>query len=76
MKELVEYLVKSLVDQPGQVDITETLEDDSHNLELKVADEDLGKVIGKSGNTVNAIRTVLQAAAASRNKRAKLDVIG
>jgi uncharacterized protein len=41
---------------------------------LKVADEDLGKIIGKNGNTINAIRTVLQAAASSRKKRAKLDV--
>lgn len=76
MKELVEYLVKSLVDQPGDVLLEEREEEDTVVLELKTAQDDLGKVIGKNGNTINAIRTVLQAAASSHRKRARLEVLG
>lgn len=76
MKELVEYLVKSLVDQPDEVFLAEHEEDDTVVLELKIAPDDLGKVIGKSGNTINAIRTVLQAAASSQRKRVRLEVLG
>jgi predicted RNA-binding protein YlqC (UPF0109 family) len=76
MKELVEYLVKSLVDQPEEVVLAEREEEDTVILELKIAQEDLGKVIGKNGNTINAIRTVLQAAASSHRKRARLEVLG
>ena len=76
MKELVEYLVKSLVDQSGEVVLTEHEEDETVVLELKIAPDDLGKIIGKGGNTINAIRTVLQAAASSHKKRAKLEVMG
>jgi len=75
MKELVEFLVKSLAEHPDQVSLTENSGDDYIALELKVATEDLGKIIGKRGNTVNAIRVVLQAAASSRNKRARLEVL-
>jgi uncharacterized protein len=74
MKELVEYLVKSLVDNPQEVILAEEENGGTVLMQLKVADEDLGKIIGKNGNTINAIRTVLQAAASSRKKRAKLDV--
>jgi len=76
MRELVEYLVKSLVDHPEDVLVEETREDNMVALELRVAEDDLGKVIGKHGNTVNAIRNVLQAAATSRKLRAKLEVVG
>jgi len=76
MRELVEYLVKSLVDHPEDVLVEETREDNMVALELRVAADDLGKVIGKHGNTVNAIRNVLQAAATSRKLRAKLEVVG
>jgi hypothetical protein len=76
MKELVEYLVRSLVDRPEEVALEEIAKDNAVTLELKVASEDLGKIIGKHGNTINAIRNVLQAAAASRKLRARLDVIG
>ena len=76
MRELVEYLVKSLVDHPDDVLVEETREDNMVALELRVAADDLGKVIGKHGNTVNAIRNVLQAAATSRKLRAKLEVVG
>ena len=63
MKELVEVLAKSLVDNPDQVLVTEKLEGDSIILELKVADSDMGKVIGKRGRIAKALRTVLKAAA-------------
>jgi uncharacterized protein len=76
MKELVEYLVKSLVDHPEEVALEETQKDNAVALELRVAPDDLGKVIGKHGNTINAVRNVLQAAAASRKLRARLDVLG
>ncbi|MHC1742480.1 MAG: KH domain-containing protein [Syntrophobacteraceae bacterium] len=75
MKELVEYLVKSLAEHPQAVEIAEAQVEDTVNLELKIAPEDLGRIIGKGGNTINAIRTVVQAAASSHKKRAKLEVI-
>jgi hypothetical protein len=75
MKELLEYLVKSLIDHPEQMALSENEQDDTILFELKVGEEDLGKVIGKNGNTINAIRTVLQAAAQSNKKRVKLDVL-
>lgn len=74
MKELVEYLVKSLADHPEEVLLKEHEEDDNILMELSIATDDLGKIIGKSGNTINAIRTVVQAAASSHKKRIKLDV--
>ena len=76
MRELVEYLVKSLVDHPEDVLVEETRDDNMVALELRVAGDDLGKVIGRHGNTINAIRNVLQAAATSRKLRAKLEVVG
>ena len=76
MKELVEYLIRSLVENPGGIQLEEREDDDMVTLELRVDTEDLGRVIGKDGSTINAIRTVLQAAAASHKKRARLDVIG
>jgi len=75
MKELVEYLVKSMVDSPQEVRLAEKENEGTVLMELKVADDDLGKIIGKNGNTINAIRTVVQAAASSHKKRAKLDVL-
>ena len=76
MKDLVEYLVKSLADHPDEVVVTENESEDNITLELKISPDDLGKIIGKNGNTINAIRTVVQAAASSHKKRAKLDVAG
>jgi uncharacterized protein len=75
MKALVEYLVKSLADQPDQVALGEHETDDSILLELRISPDDIGKIIGKNGNTINAIRTVLQAAASSQKKRVKLEVV-
>ena len=76
MRELVEYLVKSLADHPEDVELTEQESDDTVILELKISADDLGKIIGRNGNTINAIRTVVQAVASSRKKRAKLEVVG
>lgn len=76
MRELVEYLVKSLVDHPEDVILDETQKDNAVAMELRVAPDDLGKIIGKHGNTINAIRNVVQAAATSKKLRAKLEVIG
>ncbi len=75
MKTLVEYLVKSLADHPDQVALVEHETEDSILLELKISPDDIGKIIGKNGNTINAIRTVLQAAASSQKKRVKLEVV-
>ena len=75
MKALVEYLVKSLSDHPDEVVLGEHETDDSILLELKISPDDVGKIIGKNGNTINAIRTVLQAAATSHKKRVKLEVV-
>ncbi len=76
LKDLAEYLIKSLADHPEEVELSEREEDDTILIELKISQEDLGKIIGKNGNTINAIRTVLQTAASSRKKRAKLEVLG
>jgi hypothetical protein len=76
IKELVEYLVKSLADHPEKVELEEREEDDTVVIELKISPDDIGKIIGKSGNTINAIRTVLQTAASSQKKRARLEVAG
>ena len=75
MKELVEYLVKSLADHPEEVMLETREDDESISMELKIAQDDLGKIIGKNGNTINAIRSVLQAVASSHKKRARLDVM-
>ena len=76
MKGLVEYLVKSFVERPDKVLLAERTHDGSVYLELSVAPEDVGRVIGKNGKTINAMRTVAQAAAASRNKKCRLELIG
>ncbi len=69
MKELLEYMVKELVDSPDNVEITEEEEDDKTVIfKLKVAEDDLGKVIGKKGRTANALRVVMRAASAKRGK--------
>jgi uncharacterized protein len=75
LKDLAEYLIKSLADHPEQVELEEREDDDTVLIELKISPEDLGKIIGKNGNTINAIRTVLQTAASSHKKRAKLEVL-
>ncbi|MBQ8949908.1 MAG: KH domain-containing protein [Eubacterium sp.] len=74
MKELVELIAKSLVDQPDMVVVTETADDNTINLELTVAPEDMGKVIGKSGRIAKAIRTVVKAAASKGDKKVIVDI--
>lgn len=75
MKELVEYIAKSLVDNPDAVTINEIDGESSIILELKVAPEDVGKVIGKQGRIAKAIRTVVKAAAVKQNKRVLVEII-
>jgi len=69
VKELLEYMVKELVDSPDNVEIMEEEEDDKTVIfKLKVAEDDLGKVIGKKGRTANALRVIMRAASAKRGK--------
>ncbi len=76
MKEVLEIIAKSLVDNPEQVDVKEVSgEDQTVTLELRVAESDMGKVIGKQGRIAKAIRTVVKAAAAKENKKAAVDII-
>jgi hypothetical protein len=75
MRELVEKIVKALVDRPEAVEISEIAGNHAHVLELKVAKEDLGKVIGKGGAHASAIRTILAAASGKENKRYILEII-
>lgn len=75
MKELIEYLVKSLVDDPDQVDIRELDGADVTTYEIRVGPADLGKVIGKQGKIANALRTVVKAAAMKNRKRVYIEII-
>ncbi len=75
MKELVEYMAKLLVDNPDQVEVTEVNATRSVILELRVAKEDMGRVIGKRGRVANAMRTLLRVAAAKEGKRAILEIV-
>lgn len=73
MKEVLEIIAKSLVDYPEQVDVKEiNNEDQTVTLELRVAESDMGKVIGKQGRIAKAIRTVVKAAASRENKKLRL----
>lgn len=75
MKNLIEILAKALVDYPDQVKVTEVEGENTSVIELAVAKEDLGKVIGKQGRTARALRTILTAASAKVKKRASLEII-
>lgn len=75
MKELVEVLAKSLVRYPDQVEIKETPDQLGVIYELKVAPEDMGKIIGKQGRIAKAIRTVVKAAAARENKKVMIEIL-
>ncbi len=74
-KDLVEYIVKSLVDNPESVELNEIEGDKSTILELKVADGDIGKVIGKHGRIARSIRTILNATNCSNGKRTVLEIL-
>lgn len=75
MKDLIEFIVKSLVDKPDEVTVTAREGDQGLVLELKVAKEDLGKVIGKQGRTARAMRTLVSAFATKTKKRVTLDIV-
>lgn len=75
MQELVAHIARSLVDSPDAVKTTVTEEEDLVTIELTVAQEDLGKVIGKQGRTARAMRTLLAAAADKENKKSRLDIL-
>ncbi|MEY4616016.1 MAG: hypothetical protein RJB66_976 [Pseudomonadota bacterium] len=75
LKDVVEFMVKSLVDHPDQVEVKEVMGEQTTVVELKVAKQDLGKVIGKQGKTARAMRTILTAASAKVNKRSVLEIV-
>jgi hypothetical protein len=75
LKELVEFLARALVDKPDEVEVAEIAGEQTVVLELRVAKEDLGKVIGKQGRTVKAMRAILSAASSKVRKRADLEIL-
>ncbi|KAF0121509.1 MAG: hypothetical protein FD151_1207 [bacterium] len=75
MKGLIEYIAKSLVDSPDEVVVSEVHGERTSVIELRVAKEDLGKVIGKQGRTARAMRTILSAASTKIRKRSVLEII-
>jgi uncharacterized protein len=75
MEDLLAYITKGLVDHPEEVSVASFEEDDALVFELRVADDDTGKVIGRSGRTVQAIRTVMRACGAKQDRRVLVDVV-
>ncbi len=75
MKDLIDYIARSLVEDPTQVQVKQDRSGSKVRLELWVAKEDMGRVIGKSGRVANAMRVLLRVAAAREGKQASLDVI-
>jgi hypothetical protein len=75
MKELIEFIAKALVDNPDAVRVTEIEGEKTSVIELSVAKEDLGKIIGKQGRTARSMRTILSAASTKNNKRAVLEIL-
>ncbi len=75
LKELVEFIARKLVDKPDEVKVNEVNAERTTVIELRVAKEDLGKIIGKEGKTAKAIRTILSAASAKLNKRVFLEIV-
>ncbi|MCX5843705.1 MAG: KH domain-containing protein [Deltaproteobacteria bacterium] len=75
MKDLIKYIAQSLVDNPDLVAVSEVLGEQTSVIELRVAKEDLGKVIGKQGRTAKAMRTILSAASTKLRKRSVLEII-
>jgi predicted RNA-binding protein YlqC (UPF0109 family) len=74
MKELIEYMARSIVDSPEDVSVTEEMDGDRMILRLRVAEADMGKVIGKQGRIAHAMRTLLKVAAIRRGARATLEI--
>ncbi|MGD8244478.1 MAG: KH domain-containing protein [Anaerolineae bacterium] len=75
MKDLVEYVAKTIVDEPDQVHVSEIEGENSVILELRVGPNDMGRVIGKGGRTANALRRLVRVLAAKQNKRATLEIV-
>ena len=75
MKELIAFIAKALVDEPDQVEVRAIEGEQTSVIELRVAKEDLGKVIGKQGRTARAMRTILGAASTKLRKRAVLEIL-
>ena len=75
MKDLIHMIIRSLVDNEDEIDIKEILGEKTLMYEVKVADKDVGKIIGKNGRTINAIRTLLRAATVKDNKKVILEVL-
>ena len=75
MKDFVEYVARGLVDKPEEVQVTESEDEQGTILELRVAQDDLGKVIGKQGRTARALRTLLGAASSKAQKRIMLEIV-
>ena len=75
MKELIKYMAQALVDNPDVVEVSEVIGEQTSVIELRVAKEDLGKVIGKQGRTAKAMRTILSAASTKIHKRSVLEII-
>ncbi|MGQ9466973.1 MAG: KH domain-containing protein [Anaerolineae bacterium] len=75
MKDLVEYIAKALADKPHQVQVSEIEGEAALVLELRVAPEDMGRLIGKDGRTANAIRTLVRVLAAKQGKRVTLEIV-
>jgi predicted RNA-binding protein YlqC (UPF0109 family) len=75
MKELIEYIARSLVDDPMQVHVTEVRGGSNVNIDLEVAKEDMGRIIGRGGRVANALRVLLRVAAAREGLRATLDIV-
>jgi hypothetical protein len=75
MKELIEFIVKALVDDPSAIDIQEVAGDKITIYELRASKSDIGKIIGKKGRTASAIRTIINAVSARQGKRAVLEII-
>jgi predicted RNA-binding protein YlqC (UPF0109 family) len=75
LKDLVIFMAQSLVDMPDQVEVTEMVGEQTTVFELKVAKEDLGKIIGKQGRTARSLRTILNAASTKLRKRSVLEII-
>jgi predicted RNA-binding protein YlqC (UPF0109 family) len=73
--DLIEFIARGLVEKKDAVEVEDVEEDDSHVIELTVAEDDLGKVIGKQGRTARAIRTVLSAAASKTGRRVSLEIL-
>ena len=75
MKDLMAYIAKSLVDKPEEVEVSEITGQQTSVIELKVAKEDIGKIIGREGRTAQAIRTILNAAGKKINRRCVMEIL-